>query len=426
MGNSKTVETVHLKNLNSNSEKAFLLASVSGADNSMQEKESAECIERCTIVAENISSAQKEAIEKILGSSLVSLQNESLNNPTLSVKGSVTIKSCHNKSHSIYKNFKADQEVSILINNTEESFLLLDMELNIVTFNKQFSKFQQVYFDEQILQNTNILIYNSAHKWDSVKKIYANALAGNTEIHEVSVTDKIGNKKYYSLKYSPAKNNDDDIFGVFVTGIDVTDATQAKEKLKRSENRFRSLVENSTDAVVILNEEGKPFYGSPSIEKLLGYTEKEVLQIRLMDVIHAEDKNQVALHIAQSYTMPGKTMPSIRGRVLHKNGSWRWMECVLTNMLQDPNIGGLVDNFRDITDTVESELEILYRQQMLEQAEINYRQIFNNASEAIFVHAIETGFIIDLNNKACEMLGADKQFIIENPAILWQKNWATL
>lgn len=122
------------------------------------------------------------------------------------------------------------------------------------------------------------------------------------------------------------------------------------DELVNSERRFRVLVENSADGIVILNAEGKTTYASPSASRLLGYTEEEILHIGLADT-HPGDKLSMAILMEQVMANPGISVKGHTGRILHKDGSWRWMEATITNLLHDPAINGIVDIFRDITES---------------------------------------------------------------------------
>lgn len=127
---------------------------------------------------------------------------------------------------------------------------------------------------------------------------------------------------------------------------------KAEKQIIINEKRFRALVENGADAVVILNLEGRPTYASPSVKRILGYSEQEVPNLELFSLVHLDDLPGLADAWQRVLKTKGVPVPGYTSRVLHKNGSWRWLEATLTNMIDDPTIGGIVDNFRDVTDRV--------------------------------------------------------------------------
>jgi len=90
---------------------------------------------------------------------------------------------------------------------------------------------------------------------------------------------------------------------------------------------------------------------SPTIKKVLGYTEEETLQLELFSLFH-KDEMEWALDVWQQILAnPGVPIHVRPCRMKHKDGSWRWLEGTLTNFLNDNAINGIVDNFRDVTDS---------------------------------------------------------------------------
>lgn len=125
---------------------------------------------------------------------------------------------------------------------------------------------------------------------------------------------------------------------------------QGKKKFIFSEDTFRTLIENSCEGIAILSTEGKPLYISSSIEKILGYTEDEFVQTDIFALTRAEDIASLRAVMKEVLENPGTTINGYTGQMLHKDGSWRWVEAIFTNMLSDSAINGIVNNFRDITE----------------------------------------------------------------------------
>lgn len=169
-----------------------------------------------------------------------------------------------------------------------------------------------------------------------------------------------------------------------------------------SEKRFRALVEHGADAVVILGADGKPTYISPSITRVLGYTEAEAMEINLFDVIHPEDLPQVILKMQEAMAQPGRSMPGHTSRTLHKDGSWRWLEATLMNLLHDPDIRGIVDNFRDVTARVEAHRE-------LTDSEEKYHILFDYSPLPKWIYDLETLRILDVNQTAVQHYGYTRE-----------------
>jgi PAS domain S-box-containing protein len=135
---------------------------------------------------------------------------------------------------------------------------------------------------------------------------------------------------------------------------------QAETALRQSEERFRSLIENSSDAISLLGADGKLIYVSPSTERILGYSNEEVVGSDPVEVIHPEDQLQILTIIHEVVQKPGENFTA-QYRVRHKNGSWRWIETSIQNMLANPNVEAIVFNYQDITERKQSEAEIQRR-----------------------------------------------------------------
>ncbi|MFM2358025.1 MAG: hypothetical protein RLY16_17, partial [Bacteroidota bacterium] len=147
------------------------------------------------------------------------------------------------------------------------------------------------------------------------------------------------------------------------------DITLQKEKsieLQETEKRFRALVENSSDGTAILDCNGNVSYISPSIYKILGYTEEEALHLNLFDYTHPDDQDGVAASFEQCLNSPGIPINGYTSRTLHKNGSWRWLEDTTTNLLHVPSVNGFVVNFRDVTERLEIEKTVLNEKLLLD------------------------------------------------------------
>lgn len=165
---------------------------------------------------------------------------------------------------------------------------------------------------------------------------------------------------------------------MFGTHTNITGQVIANQEIIKREKRFRTLVENSDEAVAILGLDGKPTYVSPSIHRVLGYSELEAMEISLTNLVHPEDLPGVEKQLQESLNSPGKSLPGYPARVQHKNGSWRWVSATITNMLHDPVIQGIVDNFKDIT------AEYLAKEN-LQKSEKRYKALAQEGADLVAV-----------------------------------------
>ena len=119
------------------------------------------------------------------------------------------------------------------------------------------------------------------------------------------------------------------------------------QELRKSEERFRALVEKSTDAIVLVSAEGGLIYVSPSTSRILGYESREVGNG--FDFLHPDDVERTKKLLNDVRQKPDGRIIT-EARVRHKDGSWRWVEAVVLNLLGAANVNAIVTNYRDITE----------------------------------------------------------------------------
>jgi len=138
---------------------------------------------------------------------------------------------------------------------------------------------------------------------------------------------------------------------------DETARKQAEESLYANATRFRALIENSTDVVALAGADGSLSYVSPSISRALGYTGQELVGQSLFDFVYPDDRPRLTARFAELTQRPADTRAG-EYRALHKDGSWRWIEGVGSNLLAEPSVQAIVVNFRDITERKQHAREI--------------------------------------------------------------------
>ena len=173
------------------------------------------------------------------------------------------------------------------------------------------------------------------------------------------------------------KLNDKDIKAIVNNYRDITDEKIAQDKLVASELRFRSLLENGNDYVMMFDANYKILFRSRSAESLLGRVEEDRKGKSIYTFIHPEDQMFFKELIKKAEANPGIRL-EISFRMLHKKGHSVWIKGAMINWLNDKNIQAFVFNYRDTSDTNAITQELFSK-------EIEYRKLVEEIKDAFFV-----------------------------------------
>ena len=121
------------------------------------------------------------------------------------------------------------------------------------------------------------------------------------------------------------------------------------QALQQSEARFRALAQHSSDVIVIVDADANIQYHTPSLRQVFGYGSDDLRTLQLLDLVHPDDRAHAQAFFAQTLARPGVS-PPVEWRMRHVDGSWRYAETLGNNLLDDPNVGGVVLNTRDVSE----------------------------------------------------------------------------
>ncbi len=159
---------------------------------------------------------------------------------------------------------------------------------------------------------------------------------------------------------TPFYDDQGELVAVDGLGRDITERKEAEDALRRSEERFRSLVQNTSDIIIILEADGNIRYVSPAIERVLGLQPQDVISKNAVVFVDPVDRTKAFKMFAEAKKEPGIRPPD-EFRLRHKDGTWRHLEVNRSNLLDDPAIGGIVFNLRDVTDRKVAEEQLRRR-----------------------------------------------------------------
>ncbi|TML92045.1 MAG: EAL domain-containing protein [Actinobacteria bacterium] len=138
-------------------------------------------------------------------------------------------------------------------------------------------------------------------------------------------------------------------FAVRMFGRATEEKEHARQTVVRSERRMSALVQNASDIIIVLDRDRSFVYVSPAIERILGAPAESYLGPDHVEMIHPDDLDTTREVMLEAIEHPGRQVRT-ELRVQHHDGSWRWMEASLVNLLDEPAVGGIVVNLHDVTD----------------------------------------------------------------------------
>ncbi|MES2806587.1 MAG: PAS domain S-box protein [Bacteroidota bacterium] len=130
----------------------------------------------------------------------------------------------------------------------------------------------------------------------------------------------------------------------------ITENKNSEEKIAQNERRFRALLENNQDIVSLVDEKLNVLFRSESAKRITGWSHDEFEITSAIEFVHPDHIENVHRFMEQAIATPGVPFP-ISLQVKHKKGHYIWMEGFVNNLLHDPEVGGIVTNMRDVTET---------------------------------------------------------------------------
>ncbi len=189
---------------------------------------------------------------------------------------------------------------------------------------------------------------------------------------------------------------------VLATNRDLDLKVQERTRtIQQSAARFRSLIENIADGILLADANGVAFFETDTTGKVLGYPNNEFMGQAVSDVAHPNDRSAILGVLSEALARPDALIQVPASRFRHRDGRWVWIEGTAVNRLSDPNIQGIVLNYRDVTSRIEA-------QQALRKSEVLYRAIVETAEEAIVMTDFE-GRILLTNRRFSELTGYSSQ-----------------
>lgn len=291
-----------------------------------------------------------------------------------------------------------ENQLKLILIHAEDAFVFVDLDYRIRAFNLHFKQMYAQIMGIDVILGDSILNYTLPERKEILKKVYDGVFEGKRMETEITLENKKGEKFIYFNIFKPALDHANNIIGAYVSSIDITETVNAIQHIAQNEKRFRTLIEQSGDAIAIVDQDGIIKFISESTKHVLGYQKDELLEHKIFEIIHPDDIPAAQRLRDLAFKKPGVPIRSKAARALHQDGSWRWYEATLTNLLGDQLINGLVYNFRDVTERIKLRQEIEFDQR-------NLAAIINNTKDLIW--SVDRNYrLITANNNFLEVMHA--------------------
>jgi two-component system cell cycle sensor histidine kinase/response regulator CckA len=215
---------------------------------------------------------------------------------------------------------------------------------------------------DQVLHQPLLRLVNEPYR-KAFEEMTQQVFEGRQSKLKFEITTLKGSRRWLEIYASPLHGKDGRVEALLGISRDITEQKIIEAALRASEAKFRALIENSSDAIALFSADWKFAYASAATERIIGYRPCELLGTDALVLLHQDDISAVQLQFEESLANPAKPVATI-ARLRHKDGTWRVLEGVLTNLLLDPDVRAIVNNFRDITEKVHAERQLQIAQKM--------------------------------------------------------------
>lgn len=258
--------------------------------------------------------------------------------------------------------FFSDEEAgSLIINNTQDSYILISPQFTIVYCNRIAKETIRTFLDIDIFPGFNILNAVPDDRVPALTQRYEAVLRGGTFTNSHKFVSKEGQPIYFESYYHPAYNTEGQITGIIVTSKDISEKKIAQQAVQESEERLQFALEAAAQGVWDWNLVTDEVIYSESYKKLYGFKDNELKNhvSEWITRIHPDDKQKMQDSVAEHISSNHHVYDS-QYRIRDNEGRYRWVLAKgrLVSFDEKGKPVRMIGTHTDITDAVENELEL--------------------------------------------------------------------
>lgn len=316
------------------------------------------------------------------------------------------IASVLNTTHDITARKQTEDQLRYLarlVQMIPDAIISTDLEFRILSWNKGAEQMYGWREDEVLGKTVNEAI-PTQYIGANLEELARDFLEAGEWQGEVIHTRRDGVPIDVLSSTSAVRDSAGNIVGAVAVNRDITARKQAEHQLRESEERFRALTEHSSDIVIILDADFNVIYISASVERILGYPQDIVIGRNALKLVHEDDAPALEVVLTHALASPGVLIPPVEYRRVHQDGSWRILEALTTNLLENPAVRGIVLNIRDVTDRKHVE-------NALRQSEVRFRTLMETLDTIVFIYGGED--LLYANPATSRLLGYTEHELLD-------------
>ncbi|MEW6028164.1 MAG: PAS domain S-box protein [Chloroflexota bacterium] len=272
----------------------------------------------------------------------------------------------------------SNEQLATLLDNISEAIVATDKTYQIVYLNRAAEQVFGYRVEEILERPLDSLLperFTEIHHQHLRKLRKPHTVVMIKDRPELVARRKDGTEFPVEVGISKIAQDGEEFYTAIV--VDITDRKRAQAALQESEEKFHALIKHSSEAIVQVDVQGTVSYRSPAARRIFGFADQEVLGQSGFKWVHPDDLEHARQAFIRLGSEPGSTRTA-RFRLQRKNGGWRWIEAVGTNLLSDPAVQSIVINYRDITEHKQAE-------EVLRESEEKFRLIAERITEVFYL-----------------------------------------
>jgi two-component system sensor histidine kinase UhpB len=288
---------------------------------------------------------------------------------------------------------RVQEHLQIILNNSEEAFILVDDNLEILSYNMKADTMTLEEYGVPLKKNVPVLMFSSNENYNNFESIFRAALDGETIEVDREAKARSGKVKIIRNTFKRVVLEPGSRHGVIYTSRDITSRKKAELELIQTKNYFKAIIERSHDGLLIIDKNNEITTVSPAASRILEFDPIPLSPELRLARVHPEDLPKVWSSFKSINAQVGSIL-NIEFR-FHNKGTeeYKWINATIQNLMDEPSIQGIVMHFHDITERKEAE-------SALQESEEKYRFLFFSNPQPMWIFDKNTLEILEVNEAA--------------------------